>query len=159
MDAAFGAQPAVRPPAADLDRHALEAGLLPLLLIDDLGRVAVALGPAQIHPQQHLGPVGGFGAACAGADRQDRRPVVVLAGEQQGGAFPAELGLQRGRIAVQLGFEIGVRGLVEQLDGGLEVVGARQEAAPNVELGTKGVRLAEDRLGRALVVPEPGRDR
>jgi hypothetical protein len=83
----------------------------------------------------------------------------VLAGEQQGGAFPAELGLQRGRIAFLLGFEIGVGGLVEQLDGGLEVVGACQQAAPRVELGTKGVSFAEDRLGCALVVPEPGRDR
>jgi hypothetical protein len=47
----------------------------------------------------------------------------MLAGEEQCGAFPAELGLERGRIAFQLGLEIGVGGLVEQLDGGLEVVG------------------------------------
>ena len=146
MDAALGAQPAVGPPAVDLDGHALEARLLALLLVDDLGREAVPLGPAQVHPQEHLGPVGRLGAAGAGADRQDGRPVVVFAGEQQGGPLAAELGLERGGVALQLGLELGVGGLVEQLDGELEVVGARQQAAPGVELAAQAVGLAEDLL-------------
>jgi hypothetical protein len=73
----------------------------------------VALGPAQVHPQQHLRPVGGFGAAGAGADRQDGRPVVMLAREQQGGALAAELGLERSGVAVELGLELGILGLVQ----------------------------------------------
>ena len=58
MDAALRAQPAVGAPPLDLDGHALEAGLLALLLVDDLGLEAMALGPAQVHAQEHLGPVG-----------------------------------------------------------------------------------------------------
>ena len=126
MDAALGAQPAVGAPAVDLDGHALEAGLLALLLVDDLGREAMALRPAQVHPQEHLGPVGRLGAAGAGADGQDRGALVVLAGEQERGALAREVGLERRGVAVQLGVELGVGRLVEQLDGGLEVVGTRQ---------------------------------
>jgi hypothetical protein len=81
----------------------------------------------------------------------------VLAREQQRGAIPGELGLERGCVAFQLAFQLGVGCLVEQLDGGLEVVGAPQQAEPRIELGAKRVRLAQDLLGRALVVPEPGR--
>jgi hypothetical protein len=63
MDAALRAQPAVGPPAFDFDGHALEPGLLTFLLVDDLGLEAMAgrVGPAQVHAQEHLGPVGGLG--------------------------------------------------------------------------------------------------
>src|SRR6185503_21042279 len=79
VDAALGTQPAVRPAALDRDRDALEASLLALLLVEDLGREAMALGPAQVHPQEHLGPVGRLGATRARADREQGRALVVLA--------------------------------------------------------------------------------
>ena len=50
----------------------------------------LALGPPQVHAQEHLGPVLGVGAAGAGMDRHDRVVVVQLAGEQR-------LGLERRR--------------------------------------------------------------
>ena len=83
MDAALGAQPAVGAAAVDGHRRALEARLLALLLVDDLGLQPMPLGPAQVHPEEHLGPVGGLGAARAGADREDRAARVVLAREQE----------------------------------------------------------------------------
>ena len=82
--------------------------------------------------------------------------LVVLAGEQQGRAFAAEVLLERRRVALELGFELGVGRLVEQLERGLEVVGAGQQVPPRVDLGAQAVGLAEDLLGGALVVPEPG---
>jgi hypothetical protein len=83
----------------------------------------------------------------------------VLAGEQQGGALPAELGLERRGVAVQLGLELGIGRLVQELDRDLEVVGARQQTAPGVDLGTERIGLAEDLLRSALVLPEPGLER
>jgi hypothetical protein len=94
VDAALGAQPAVGAPAVDRDGDALESGLLPFLLVEDLGRESVALGPAEVHPKEHLGPVGGFRAAGPGADRQERRTLVVLAGEQERGALAREVGVE-----------------------------------------------------------------
>ena len=43
---------------------------------------AAALGPAQVHPLHHLGPVLRVGPAGAGVDLADRVALVVLAGEQ-----------------------------------------------------------------------------
>jgi len=103
VDAALGAQPAVGEPPGDRGRGALEARLLALGLVDDLGREAVPLRPAQVHPQQHLGPVRRLGSARAGADREERRPLVVLATEQQEGALALVLGGDRLEVAVELG--------------------------------------------------------
>jgi hypothetical protein len=80
----------------------------------------------------------------------------VLAGEQEGRPFPPEVLLERGGIPFLLRLEVGVRGLVEQLEGRLEVIGARQELSPGVELGTEAVGLAQHLLGAALVIPEAG---
>jgi hypothetical protein len=117
----------------------------------------VAFGPAEVHPQQHLGPVGGFGASGAGADREQRGALVVLAGEQQLRPLAQEVALEA-RIAVrQLGLELGVGGLVEQGNEGLELLGAAFELAPALDLGAQDVGPAEDLLGVVPVVPESGR--
>ena len=60
----------------------LEPGLLGVGGVEDLDGVLVALGPAGVHPHQHLGEVGRVDAAGAGADRDERVAHVVLAGEQ-----------------------------------------------------------------------------
>ena len=46
-------------------------------------RVAVPLGPAQVHAQQHLGEVGGVDATGAGADGHDGLALVVLPRQQR----------------------------------------------------------------------------
>ena len=156
MDAALGAQPAVRAPAVDRDGHALEAGLLAFLLVEDLGREAVPLRPAEVHPQEHLGPVGRLGAAGAGADREEGGALVVLTREEQRRPLAREVGLERGGIAFELGLELGVRRLVQELDRGQQVVGAHQEVAPRRHLAAEAVGLAQDLLRGAAVIPEPG---
>ena len=67
-----------------LDREGgrLEARLLGVGGVVDLGGVTVALGPAQVHPHQHLGEVGGVHPAGAGADGHHGLAGVVLPGEQ-----------------------------------------------------------------------------
>jgi hypothetical protein len=116
----------------------------------------VALRPAQVHPEQHLGPVGRLGPARPGADREDRRTVVVLTGEQQGRPFTGEVRLERGGIALELGLQVGIGRLVQELDRRLEVGGAGQQVTPGVELGAETVGLAQDLLGVTLIVPEAG---
>jgi hypothetical protein len=80
----------------------------------------------------------------------------MLAGEQQGGPFPPEVLLERRCIPLELGLELSIGDLVEQLERDLEIVGAGQQIPPGVKLGTEAVGLAEDLLGAALVVPEAG---
>jgi hypothetical protein len=73
--------------------------------------------------------------------------VVVLAREQERGALSSELGLERLGVPVELGFELGIGGLVEELERGLEVGGTRQQATPRLDLGAQAVGLAKDLLG------------
>jgi hypothetical protein len=55
-----------------------DAGLLAVLPLEQLNRVAVLLSPLRIHAQQHLGPIVGVGATVARVDRYDRACRVVL---------------------------------------------------------------------------------
>ena len=66
-------------------------------------RVAVPLGPAQVHPQQHLGEVGGVDAAGLGADGDQRLARVVLAGQQGADLERVDRLAQRGQLGVGLG--------------------------------------------------------
>jgi hypothetical protein len=119
----------------------------------------VALRPAQIHAQEHLRPVGRLGAACARADRQERRALVVLAGEEQRRALRLEGPCQGVGFAVQLALEVGVVALGEEVEERDDVVGPVLQATPRGDLRAQAVGLAEDLLGGALVVPEAGLER
>ena len=79
MHAGLGEEQAVRVVAGDGERRALDAGLVAGLQVDDLALEAAALGPAQVHAQQHLGPVLRLGAARARMDRDDRVLAIELA--------------------------------------------------------------------------------
>jgi hypothetical protein len=116
----------------------------------------MALRPAEIHPEEHLGPVGRLGPAGAGADREDGAALVVLAGEEERGPLPVEFLLEIGCCPVQLRGQLIVAGLLDQLEGREEIVDPRLEAAPQLDFGPQAIGLAEDLLGRALVIPEPG---
>jgi hypothetical protein len=159
VDAALGPQPAVGRPAVDLDGRALDAGLLAFLLIDDLGLEAVALGPAEVHPEEHLGPVGRLGAARAGADREDRAALVVLAGEEEGRPLALEVALEGGRgrssSAVSSASPDSSTSSRVARRSSTRVSKPRQQ----LDLGTEAVGLAQDLLGGSLVVPEAGLER
>ena len=81
MDTGFGREQAEGVFAAHRERHALESRLLARLIVDQLALEPAPLGPAQVHAQQHLGPVLRFGAAGARMERHDRILAIVLAAE------------------------------------------------------------------------------
>jgi len=98
--------------------------------------------PADVHAEQHLGPVRGLRAAGACADVEDRGPLVVLAGEQQLCPLLREVALERLGRLVCLRLELGVTRLLGQLDRGLEVIGPREDARPELDVGPEAVGLA-----------------
>ena len=67
----------------------------PCGLLEQLDLVAVLLGPARVHAQQHAGPVLAFGAAGAGMDFEIGVVGVGLAGQQRLELAPRGLGLER----------------------------------------------------------------
>src|SRR6202011_5804384 len=66
VHATLGLQPAIGVDAADLDRRRLDAGAFAGAFFQPFDLVAVVLGPADIHAQQHLGPVLRLGSAGPG---------------------------------------------------------------------------------------------
>ncbi len=141
VHAVLGAEVAIGVLARHEERGALDARLLPLLQIHHLDTVAVPLGPAEVHPVQHVGPVLRLGAAGSGVDGEDRVHVIVLAAEHH---------LELGGIGALL--EIGDERSEILLDG-LALAAELEEHFGVVEVGEDLPPLGEDRfdLGAALV--------
>ena len=115
----------------DREGRRLEAGLLGVGGVEDLDGVLVALGPAGVHPHQHLGEVGGVDAAGAGADRDEGLAGVVLAGQQGADLELLDRLVQPGQLGLGLGHRVGVALLLRQLDAAAEVVEAVPAATVN----------------------------
>src|SRR5918995_3219152 len=96
--------------ARDREGGALYAGLLALGVLDDLKPEAPALGPAPVHPGQHLGPVLRVHPARARVYREDRTPLVVLAGKKPRDLLLLEHPLDPPELLLDLGDEIAVLG-------------------------------------------------
>ena len=160
MDAHFGAEVAESVGAADFQGAGAEAGFVAVGGVQHLDGTAAGSGPAGIHPQQHLNPVVGVGAAGAGVDGQDGGAVVVRAregqlhfGAGQGGGqgigFGGQFVLHCGVVGV--GFGCG-----DQFQQFGEVGGLRLEAAPEVDGTLDAAQFLHLALGVGGVIPEIG---
>ena len=105
---------------------------VPGLHFVELDVEAAPLGPAHEHAQQHLGPVGGVGAARARVHFADRVTLVVLAGEQRAQLEAIELGREVGDAGRDLGLH-GVVGLFAP-----ELVQRLEVGAPLLEPAARG---------------------
>ena len=101
-----------------MQRRALDAGHFAFGQFDDGGVEAVLVGPAQVHAQQHVGPVLGFGAARTGLDVEVAIVGVHLAAEHAAELQPFENLAQ----AVQFDDDIVDGALVVFFDGHVEQV-------------------------------------
>ena len=81
VHAGLGRQQPIGVIAGDRERRALQARLVARLIVDQLPLEPAALGPSQVHAQQHFGPVLRFGPARPRMDRDNRILPVVLAAE------------------------------------------------------------------------------
>ena len=141
MDAALGAEVAVREAAVDAQARALDAGRLALLVLEQRRVVAVLLGVARVHPEQHLGPVLALGPARARVDGHDGRAVVVRPGEHAAQLERVELLLERGLLGRDLGRQA-LAGLGLHLAVRRDVVAALHERVEGLDplgLGRDGL--------------------
>ncbi len=154
VDAPLGGEEAIGVLAAGDEGRRLQPRLLPRGGLLHLDLEAAPLRPAQVHPQQDLGPVLRVGAAGAGVDGDDRVAGVVLAAEQ---ARLFELGealLDRADLGRELTRQLIVSG--RHLGDLLEVVDVALELAEPLQFAL-GARVGGAGAGGGvLVVPEPG---
>ena len=118
------------------------------------------LGPADVHPHQHLGPVGGVDATGAGPDGDQRLALVVLAADS---SVRTSIAAMSSRSFLQLRVGLGVRVVAARASFFCgHLVEHRQVVEPLAQLldaaqFALGVRqLAGDLLGAGLVVPQLG---
>ena len=130
VHADFGAQPAEGVLALDMHGGALDAGDFASGQFHDGGFETVLVGPAQVHAQQHVGPVLGLGAAGTGLDVEVGVVGVHLAAEHA-----AELQfLEDLAQALDFAGDVVHRAFVVFLDGhGQQVAGVGQAAGQFVE--------------------------
>ena len=142
----------------DGERRRLEAGLLGVGGVEDLDRVVVLLGPAGVHPHQHLGEVRRVDPTGAGADRHERlarRRTHRRAGcgprapRRSSGPWPARPRRRPGSRCVAL--------LAAELDHDLEVLEPAGQRGDAVDLALEGREASGHAGGVVLVVPEVGR--
>ncbi len=150
MHAALGLQRAVRVLALDRHRGRLEARLLARARLDRLGLEAAVGGPAQVQPQEHVGPVLGVRSTRARVDLEDGVARVVLAVEQRVLLQTTELALERRDELRDLLLVLAER---EQLRRVLELA---LEPLVALELADEPRVLGGDASRTRLVVPEPG---
>ena len=134
----------------------LDAGLLGVGGVVDLGGVAVPLGPAQVHPHQHLGEVGGVDATGARADGDERLARVVLTGEQRAHLERLDGLAERNLVSACLGEGVFVVLRLCEFDQDGEVVEAGAQAGDAVVLGLQDGQAAGHPLRIGLVVPQVG---
>src|SRR5581483_2070361 len=156
VDARLGAEVAEGVRALHHERGALDPRAFAGLLLEDLRLVPAPLRPAQVHPQQHLGPVLRLETARTGVDLDDRAAGVVLAAEELLELELVGVVLHLSEPRLELGERVPVA-LLRQLEEHLRLVGALAELLPAGDLPEDGRRLAPDRLRPRRVVPEPRR--
>ena len=156
MHARLRAQPAEGVLARELDRGALDTRHFAAGHLDELCVETARLAPAQVHAQEHLGPVLRLRAAGAGLDVQEGVVGVHLAIEH---AAEFELLEDTGKLG-DLAFEVFqgcfVIFLAGQLDQILRIGASALEAVDGADYVLEGRALAAQRLGPLRVIPDAG---
>ena len=156
MHAVLALEPAVGVAALDLHRGRLDAGALARRLFEIIDLVAVLLGPARVHAQQHLGPILALGAARAGLHFEESVVGVGLARQQRLKLAPRRLGLQPLERGLGLGDHLRIVLGLAELDHGQLVVELALDLADRAEPILERVALLHGALRFRAVVPEIG---
>jgi len=156
MHARLGFGIAIGVGAAHRQRGALDPRLVALHQVHQIGFPAARFGPAGVHPQQHLAPVLGLHPTLAGVDREQRVVGVVRPAEHQGQFFAVKQVQQGARVALDLGFDLGVVLGLGQFQQFLQVAGLGCDAAPLVHLRLQRRQPLHHPLRVRGVVPEAG---
>ena len=80
VHAGFGREQTVGVLTLDARRGRLQPRAFAGLRVEDQGAETLALSPAQVHAQQHFGPVLRLRAAGAGLDGEDGVQAIAFAG-------------------------------------------------------------------------------
>ena len=154
MRAAFDRHAAIGVRGVDLECGGLDARLLGIRGVHHLGLVSIALGPAQVHAQQHLGEVRGIDTACAGSNGHDGGTGIVFAVHQRLDLHLVEILLDAFNLGLCLVERVGVVLLLAELDERGHIVETARGARQMLQLGLACAQLAHHLLRGLGVIPQ-----
>ena len=156
VHAAFRLEPAIGVMAGNLQRRRLDTGFFAGAFFQPFDLVAMGLGPARIHAQQHFGPILGLGAAGPGVNFKVCVVGVGLAGQERFQLRRVGADLQRRQRRFGLGDD-GVVALGLAHFDQLDAVGQfTLDRVDVLDPGFQAVALAHQGLGFFRVVPQFG---
>ena len=156
VDAVLALEQAVGVGTLDHHGSTLHAGLVAVLIIQDLDGHAVSLRPLVVHTVEHLGPVLCLGAASACVEGQDGIAVVVLT-VQHGHQLQLVHSLAHSVDGLfGLRHHLGVVLLVQHDQHGLCVIVQALQLLEAVQLALQVAHFVEDLLAQLSVVVEAG---
>src|SRR6056297_3366393 len=156
MHSRFRLRPAIGVMALDHERRALDAGFFAVGDLDNLDLEAALLGPADIHPHQHLGPVLALGAAGAGMDLDERVVGIRLAGEQRLDLGALRFAFQAAQRALTFGDSVGITLGIAEFDQGNGVLEFLFETLDRLDLVFQRSAFAHEFLRGIRIIPEIG---
>ena len=129
-----------------------DARLFAVLIVVHLGFEALLLGPAQVHAQQHLGPVLALSAAGAGVNGDDGVHRVGLAAEHRAGFEFLGKPFQGFDLLVE--FNEDILAFAGQLDISFDVLGAANQRFVIGHHHFQALLIAHERFGCVGIGPE-----
>ena len=154
MDPGLASEIAVDVFPLDVNSDRLDTSHFAIFAVNDLGLIAMGLGPHQVHPHEHLGPVARLGPARARMDGDIAVAMVVRPAEHRPQLELEEVGLGLLRRLAHLEVEIVAAVLLGQLDQGGEVVRLAHQGFERLDHAVERLQFQDDDLGLLLVVPE-----
>jgi hypothetical protein len=151
MHSALTLQVTERVLAADGEGRTLDPGFLPLQALQKLRLEAALLGPAQIHPQQHLRPVLRLGSTGSRVDRHQGIVSILGAGELQ---FELELGQARSHLLEKIRNLLGLLALGDQLQPYGHLFGVLVELIESLQVAFQTAALLQQGRTLGRIVPE-----
>jgi len=133
-------------------------GALAGLRIDYRSAKALALTPAQVHAQQHFGPILGFGAAGAWLDGENGVEAIAFAGEQRFGFELRDVLVGGVKLLVGIAQDgialCDVALFVREMQISVDVAGDAREFLFGGDAALRTFTLLKDLLRLFLILPE-----
>jgi len=160
VDAGLAGKKAVCVFTDELNGRGFDSGFFAGSFVEEGGVDSFSFRPAQIHTQEHRGPILRLGAASAGLDGHDGVEVIGLTGEERLRFQIADVGLRGRKLAVEIFQKIvallGVGLFSGEGDVSLDVTGDGGKLLVGGNLFFGALAVAQNRLRFFLVVPEVG---
>src|SRR6185369_13374521 len=156
VNSSLGLEIAVGVFTGDGEGAALHAGLIAGLIFGNLGSPPLAFAVAEIHPQEHLGPVLGLGPAGAGIYGKVAGAAIVRSGEH-----PLEFGGNHLFFKLFIQFVSFLKSrlvldLAAELDKHADIFSLTLQAVPARQYLFDHGSFAKDDLRPLIIIPETG---